>query len=39
LCLLALSLAVSLQPPRRFVMFRGDWHFEQVGDGPVLRLH
>ncbi len=39
LCLLVLSLAVWLQPPRRCVLFRGDWHFEQVGVGPVLRLH
>ena len=39
LCLLVLSLTVWLQPPRRCVLFRGAWHFEQVGVGPVLRLH
>ncbi len=39
LCLFVLSIAVRLQPPRRCVLFRGAWHFEQVGVGPVLRLH
>ena len=39
LCLLVLSLAVWLQPLRRCVLSRGDWHFEQIGDGPVLWLH
>ena len=39
LCLLVLSLAVWLHLPRRCVLFKGDWHFEQIGVGPVLRLH
>ena len=39
LCLLVLSLAMWLQPLRRCVLFKGDWHFEQIGVGPVLRLH
>ena len=39
LCLFVLSIAVYLHPPRRCVLLRGAWHFEQVGVGPVLRLH
>ena len=39
LCLLVLSFVVWLQPPRRCVLFRGAWHFEQVGVGPDLLLH
>ena len=39
LCLLVLSIAVWLQPPRRCVLFRGAWHIEQVGVGPSLVLH
>ena len=39
LCLFVLNIAVCLQPPRRCVLLRGAWHFEQVGVGPVLRLH
>ena len=39
LCRLFLSFAVGLHPPRRCVLFKGDWHLEQVGVGPVLWLH
>ncbi len=39
LCRLVLSFAVWLHPPRRCLLFKGDWHLEQVGVGPVLRLH
>ena len=39
LCLLVRSPAVWLHPPRMCVLFKGDWHFEQLGVGPVLLLH
>ena len=39
LCLFVLNIAVCLHPPRRCVLLRGAWHFEQVGVGPFLRLH
>ena len=38
LCLLVLSFAVCLQPPRMWVLFRGDRHFVQVGVGPCFLL-
>ncbi len=39
LCRFFLSFAVCLQPPRMCVLFRGDWHFEHVGVGPLFLLH
>jgi hypothetical protein len=39
LCLLVLSFAVCLQPPRMWVLFRRDKHFVQVGVGPCFLLH
>ena len=37
--LLVLSSAVCLQPPRMWVLFRGDMHFVQVGVGPRFLMH
>jgi len=39
LCRLALSLAVCLQLPNMYVLFRGDRHFVHVGVGPCFLLH
>jgi len=36
---LTLSLAVSLQPPRKGVTFSGDWHFVHMRDGLCFLLH
>ena len=39
LCFLFLSFAVCLQPPRMWVLFKGDRHFVHVGVGPYFLLH
>ncbi len=36
---LVLSLAVCLHPPRMWVLFMGDFHFEHVGVGPCFLLY